>query len=213
MHNGFINVDNKKMSKSLGNFFTTRDVAEKFGYEPIKMMMIQAHYRSPINYSYDVIEQCRAALDRLYTCRKNLDFALQHAAKAPTEGEDAFLRTVFGRREAFIAAMEDDLNTADALAALFELARDCNTFFSVSRSEDSCRKALACFDELTGVLGLLYNREEDGLDAQIEELIAKRAQARKDRDFRTADRIRDDLKAKGIVLEDTPQGVRWHRES
>jgi cysteinyl-tRNA synthetase len=212
MHNGFINVDNKKMSKSLGNFFTTRDVAEKFGYEPIKFMMIQAHYRSPINYSYDVIEQCRAALDRLYTCRANLDFAAQHAADAPTEGEDAFSETVGARREAFIAAMEDDLNTADALAALFELARDCNTFFSVPRSAAAVREATDCFDELTGVLGLLYNRQETALDAQVEELIEKRTQARKNKDYKTSDEIRDRLKAMGIVLEDTPQGVRWHRE-
>ena len=212
MHNGFINVDNRKMSKSLGNFFTTRDVAEKFGYEPIKFLMLQAHYRTPINYNYDIIEQCRAALDRLYTCRDHLDFAATHAAPAPVEGEAAFRQTVDARRQAFIDAMDDDLNTADAIAALFELARDCNSFFTEPKSAETVAYAAACFDELTDVLGILYNRKTDSLDAEIEALIEKRQAARKAKDFKTADAIRDELKAQGIVLEDTPQGIKWHRE-
>lgn len=212
MHNGFINVDNRKMSKSLGNFFTTRDVAEKFGYEPIKFLMLQAHYRTPINYSYDIIEQCRAALDRLYTCRDHLDFAATHALTAPVEGEEAFCQTVDARRQAFIDAMEDDLNTADAIAALFELVRDCNSFFAEPKSAETVAYATTCFDELTNVLGILYNRKADSLDAEIEALIEKRQAARKAKDFKTADAIRDELKAQGIVLEDTPQGIKWHRE-
>lgn len=212
MHNGFINVDNRKMSKSLGNFFTTRDVAEKFGYEPIKFLMLQAHYRTPINYSYDIIEQCRAALDRLYTCRDHLDFAVTHAASAPVEGEETFRQTVDARRQAFIDAMDDDLNTADAIAALFELVRDCNSFFAEPKSAETVAYATACFDELTNVLGLLYNRKVENLDAEIEALIEKRQAARKARDFKMADAIRDELKAQGIVLEDTPQGVKWHKE-
>jgi len=213
MHNGFINVDNRKMSKSLGNFFTTREVANKFGYEPIKFLMLQAHYRSPINYSYDIVEQCKAALERLYTCRDNLDFAASHTVSEATKGEAEFIKTVDSRRDAFIEAMDDDLNTADAIAALFDLARDCNSFFTVSRSENAVNYATTCFDELTNVLGILYNRKkEDNLDAEIEALIEKRQAARKARDFKTADAIRDELKAQGIVLEDTPQGVKWHRE-
>lgn len=212
MHNGFINVDNRKMSKSLGNFFTTRDVAQQFGYEPIKFMMLQAHYRNPINYSFEVIEQCRAALERLYTAREHLDFAADHPASAATPGEEALIQTVQSRRAAFIEAMEDDLNTADAIAALFELARDCNTFFAEPRSEKSVALAAGCFDELTGVLGLLYNRKKDAIDAEVGALIEKRQAARKARDFKTADIIRDTLKAQGIVLEDTPQGVKWRRE-
>ena len=212
MHNGFINVDNRKMSKSLGNFFTTRDVAEKFGYEPIKFLMLQAHYRTPINYNYDIIEQCRAALDRLYTCRDHLDFAAKHAVNTPVEGEEAFRQTVDARRQAFIDAMEDDLNTADAIAALFELVRDCNSFFGEPKSAEITAYATTCFDELTDVLGLLYNRKAQTLDAEIEALIEKRQAARKAKDFKAADAIRDTLKSQGIVLEDTPQGIKWHRE-
>ena len=211
MHNGYINVDNRKMSKSLGNFFTTRDVAEKFGYEPIKFMMLQAHYRSPINYSLEIIEQCRAALERLYTCRNNLDFALENAAPAPTEDEDEFVQGLEARKAQFIEAMDDDLNTADGISALFELVRDINSFIAQPRSKEPLTAAATLFDQLTDVLGILYNRQEKSLDAEIEALIERRQQARKARDFATADAIRDELKAKGIVLEDTPQGVKWHR--
>lgn len=212
MHNGFINVDNRKMSKSLGNFFTTRDVAEKFGYEPIKFLMLQAHYRTPINYSYDIVEQCRAALDRLYTCRDHLDFAAAHAAPSPIPEEEDFLKTVERRRASFIEAMDDDLNTADAISALFELARDCNSFFAEPKSAETIAAATACFDEMTNVLGILYQRKKEDLDSEVEALIEKRQAARKAKDFKTADAIRDQLKAQGIVLEDTPQGVKWHHE-
>ena len=208
MHNGFINVDSRKMSKSLGNFFTVRDVAEKYGYEPIKFMMIQAHYRSPINYTAEVIEQCKAGMERLYTCRDNLDFAIEKAG----EGEDPeFIAKVEARRQQFVAAMEDDLNTADGLAAVYELARDINSYIAQPRGREALAEAAKVFDELCGVLGILYNRGKKGsLDEEIEGLIARRQQARKEKDFALADKIRDDLKARGIVLEDTPQGVKWH---
>ncbi len=209
MHNGYINVDNRKMSKSLGNFFTTREVAEKFGYEPIKFMMLQAHYRSPINYSLEVIEQCKAALARLHTCRDNLDFALKSAADAPAEGDDALTAALEGRRKQFIAAMDDDLNTADGIAALFDLARDINTALAAPRGKGYLTAAAALFDELTGVLGLLYNRGGQSIDAEIEALIEQRQAARGAKNWAEADRIRDELKARGVVLEDTPQGVKW----
>ena len=213
MHNGFITVDKVKMSKSLGNFFTVRDVAEQFGYEPIRFLMISSQYRSPINYSFDAIEQCRASLERMDTCRDNLDFALQNAVDAAGEKDVDVMALLDSRRKAFIEAMEDDLNTADAIGSVFELVRDINTNVNEGvQSKALVKYAIQVFDELTGVLGLLYNRKKkDDLDSEIEALIAARTAARKARNWAEADRIRDELKAKGIVLEDTPQGVKWSR--
>lgn len=206
MHNGFINVDNHKMSKSLNNFFTVRDVAERYGYEPIRYMMVSSQYRSPINYSAEVIEQAKNSLERLYTCRDNIDFALKNAADG---GEiPAFTEQ---RKQEFIDAMEDDLNTADALAAVFMLVRDINTAISAGAGKKALEAFAEVFDELTGVLGLVYNRRTETLDSEIEELINKRTEARKNKDFKTADEIRDKLKEMGIILEDTPQGVKWTR--
>ena len=206
MHNGFINVDNHKMSKSLNNFFTVRDVAERYGYEPIRYMMVSCQYRSPINYSAEVIEQAKNSLERLYTCRDNIDFALKNAHEG---GEiPAFIEQ---RKQEFIDAMEDDLNTADALAAVFMLVRDINTAISAGAGKKALEAFAEVFDELTGVLGLVYNRRTETLDSEIEALIAKRTEARKNKDFKTADEIRDKLKEMGIILEDTPQGVKWTR--
>ena len=211
MHNGYINVDNVKMSKSLGNFFTVRDVAEKYGYEPIRYLMISSQYRSPINYSVDIIEQCKASLVRLYTCRDNLDFALNNAEDG--EVSEEITAMLMKRRDQFVEAMNDDLNTADAISAVFELVRDINTnIVSAKANKGSVEAAVKMFDELTGILGLVYDRKKEDLDDEIEALIAQRTQARKDRNWAEADRIRDELKAKGIVLEDTAQGVKWHRE-
>ncbi|MBO4692943.1 MAG: cysteine--tRNA ligase [Clostridia bacterium] len=207
MHNGFINVDNRKMSKSLGNFFTVRDVAEKYGYEPIRYLMISSQYRGPINYSIDIIEQSKNALERLYNCRDNIDFVLKSA-----QDGDVSASFCEQRKQEFIAAMEDDLNTADALAALFGLVRDINTAVSQGASKQTLIKCAEAFDELSSVLGLVYNRKTQVLDGEIEELIIKRTQARKDRDFKTADEIRDKLKAMGIILEDTKDGVKWTRQ-
>lgn len=211
MHNGYINVDNVKMSKSLGNFFTVRDVAEKYGYEPIRYLMISSQYRSPINYSVDIIEQCKASLTRLYTCRDSLDFAMQNAGDATPENAAEVKAQLDSRREQFCRAMDDDLNTADGIAAVFELVRDINVSVLASDSKDLIAYAAKLFDELTGVLGLVYNRKTDSLDSEIEALIAERQAARKAKNWAEADRIRDELKAQGIVLEDTPQGVKWHR--
>ena len=206
MHNGFINVDNHKMSKSLNNFFTVRDVAEKFGYEPIRYFLISSQYRSPINYSVEIIEQAKNALERLYTCRDNIDFALKNA---PDGGEiPTFIEE---RKQEFIAAMEDDLNTADALAAIFTLVRDINTTIANNAGKTALEACADIFDQLTGVLGLVYNRKTENLDSEIEALIEERTNARKARDFKRADEIRDQLKAMGIILEDTPQGVKWSR--
>lgn len=213
MHNGYINVDNVKMSKSLGNFFTVRDVAEKYGYEPIRYLLISAQYRSPINYSTDIIEQCIAALNRLYTCRDSLDFELKNAVDAEHNGDKAIIDGFDKYREQFISAMDDDLNTADAIASIFELVRDINTnVVGKTPSKALVEGAIAMFDELTGVLGLVYNRKTETLDSDVEALIEARTNARKEKNWAEADRIRDQLKEMGIVLEDTAQGVKWHRE-
>lgn len=213
MHNGYINVDNVKMSKSLGNFFTVRDVAEKYGYEPIRYLLISAQYRSPINYSTDIIEQCISALNRLYTCRDSLDFELKNAVDAEHDGDKAIIDGFDKYREQFISAMDDDLNTADAIASIFELVRDINTnVVGKTPSKALVEGAIAMFDELTGVLGLVYNRKTETIDSDVEALIEARTNARKEKNWAEADRIRDQLKEMGIVLEDTAQGVKWHRE-
>lgn len=212
MHNGYINVDNVKMSKSLGNFKTVREIADVYGYEVIRYFLISAHYRSPINYNLDIINQCKAALERLYTCRESLDFAVKNAS-ADVVDDEQLLSDIAAHRDRFIEAMDDDLNTADGLSAVFELVKDINTrILDKNVSKHVCETAAGLFDELCNVLGILYNRKSNDVDSEIEALIEKRQEARKNKDFATADKIRDELKAKGIILKDTPQGVTWTKE-
>ena len=168
--------------------------------------MISSQYRGPINYSVEIIEQGKNALERLYTCRDNIDFALKSAEEGGTA--PAFCEQ---RKQEFITAMDDDLNTADALAAVFNLVRDINTEIQNGAKRETLLACADIFDQLTGVLGLVYNRKTEALDSEIEELIEKRTAARKNKDFKTADEIRDKLKEMGIILEDTPQGVKWTR--
>ena len=213
MHNGYINVDNVKMSKSLGNFKTVREIAEVYGYEVIRYFLISSHYRSPINYSLEIIEQCKSALERLYTCRESLDFAVKNASVDKADNDELLINMLDERRNQFITAMDDDLNTADGLAAIFDLTKDINTkILDKGVSKAVCEYAASLFDELCGVLGILYNRKENSVDSEIEALIEKRQEARRNKDWATADKIRDDLKAKGIILKDTPQGVTWTKE-
>ena len=207
MHNGYINVDNKKMSKSLGNFFTAREVAEKYGYEVVRYMMVQAHYRSPINYCVELLEACKASLERLYTCRDTLDRAI---ANAPAGAADPDSLALFDqRKQAFITAMDDDLNTADGVAVLFDLVRDLNTRSNdPATTKDTLTAGAALFDELTGVLGLLYNRKQGiEIPAQVQALVEARAAARKAKNFAEADRLRDEIAALGYAVKETRQGV------
>lgn len=212
MHNGYINVDNVKMSKSLGNFKTVREIADVYGYEVIRYFLISSHYRSPINYNLEIIEQCKSALERLYNCRESLDFAIKNA-KTDIADDEEILALIDSRKEQFINSMDDDLNTADGIAAVFDLVSDINTkIINKEVSKNVCQKAADMFDELTGVLGLVYNRKSNDINDDIEKLIEERQQARANKDWATADRIRDELKAQGITLKDTPQGVTWIKE-
>ena len=213
MHNGYINVDNRKMSKSLNNFFTTRDVAEKYGYEPIRFMMLQAHYRSPINYSVDVIEQCRSALERLYTCRDNIDFVLQSAKSGAVRTDVKELTNSY--RQKFIDAMEDDLNTADAISVLFDLVRDINTLLTDKKTvKEEIELERDLFDELADVLGLIYNRKkEEEIPQEVLSLVEKRKEARKNKDFAEADRLRDEISGLGYLVEETRQGTKISKKA
>ena len=202
MHNGFINVDNQKMSKSLHNFFTVRDVANLYGYEPIRYFMLTAGYRMPLNYTVDLIESCKNSLERLYTCRENLDFAL---SKSEFGTDETLKAKADEARTKFCKAMDDDLNTPDALAAVFDLVKEINTLSAVS-SKEALEAAAKAFDEITGVLGLMYNRKKDEVPAEVTELVEKRAAAKKAKDWATADAIRAQLTEMGWAVKDTAQG-------
>lgn len=207
MHNGYINIDNRKMSKSLGNFFTVREVANLYGYEPIRFIMIASHYRSPINYSKEVIESAGAALERLYTCKNNLLFAIDNAKDLPA----ADLSFIDKATADFENAMDDDLNTADAMGVLFTLVKNINGLLAAGANRDDLK---ACYDEfikLCDIFGLLYEKGDENIDGEIEELIAQRTAARQNKDWTKADQIRDKLKSMGIELEDTKDGVKWRK--
>ena len=208
MHNGYINVDNVKMSKSLGNFFTVRDVAEKYGYEIIRYMMVQAHYRSPINYCKDLLDACKSSLERLYNCRDTLDRAIANAKSGTVtpEAENIFKT----RKEQFINAMEDDLNTADAISYIVELVRDLNTMSAnAETSKEQLQKGAELFDTLTDILGIVYNRKkQDEIPQEILDLAEQRKLARKDKNFALADELRNKISELGYVIEETRQGTK-----
>lgn len=206
MHNGMLNVDNKKMSKSAGNFFLVRDMAAKFGYEPIRFMLLSVQYRGQLNYTVEVIESCKASLQRLYTCRDTM----QRVKSAAIDGEASAqtLENIKTARADFIKSMDDDLNTADGIAVIFELVRKINTALAdknVTKGDIS-----VYFDEftaLTNVLGLLYNSMEDEIPEEILELIEQRKSARKAKDFALADKLRDEIVSRGYIVEETRQGT------
>lgn len=209
LHNGMITVDGTKMSKSLGNFFTVREVANVFDLEVLRFFLLSAHYRSPINYSYDAMEQTKAGLDRLYGVRDHMEQLLKGDMEAGSDAD--FDAQVQKEKEEFMAAMDDDLNTARATGALFTLARDINTFIAKGPKKDSLQSAYDTFMELAGVLGILYRREEADEDSAIEALLEERKAARANKDFARADAIRDELFEKGIAIEDTREGTLWKR--
>ena len=204
---GWITFNGQKMSKSLGNFFTVREVAEQYGYEVIRYMMVQAHYRSPINYCKELLDACKASLERLYVCRDTLDRAIAAAKSGEISAEAT--ETFAKRKEQFITAMDDDLNTADGMTAIFELVRDLNRMSAdASTSKEQLEAGAKLFDELTGVMGLLYNRKQaDTIPAEVTALVEQRQAARKAKDFAEADRLRDEIAALGYAVRETRQGT------
>ncbi|MDD2414212.1 MAG: cysteine--tRNA ligase [Eubacteriaceae bacterium] len=212
VHNGYININNEKMSKSKGNFFTVRDIAKHYDLEVVRMFMLMAHYRSPVNFSDALLGQAQNALERLYNAKYQMEYLIDHTATTdPSPQESAWLQDLPKFKDQFITAMNDDLNTADGISAIFELVRSANSFLNDASSKVCVQTTLDLFNELTGVIGLAQKEKQDDLAAEVEALIQKRLEARKAKDFKLADAIRDDLLNRGIILEDTREGVKWKK--
>ncbi|MBE7049808.1 MAG: cysteine--tRNA ligase [Ruminococcaceae bacterium] len=209
LHNGYINVNNQKMSKSLGNFFTVRDVVKEFEYIVIRFFMLSAHYRNPINFSHDLLMQAKSGLERINTCIDNLVF-LSESAQGETSCDEN-IQALDGFKDNFITAMDDDINTADAISVIFDIVKYANTNFNENTSKTTLEYTISLLKELMNVLGILKEDSKDFLDSDIEALIEERNNARKNKDFKRADEIRDMLKDAGIILEDTRGGVKWKR--
>ena len=217
IHNSFLNMDNRKMSKSLGNFFTLREVAEEFGYEVVRFFMLSAHYRSPVSFSQELMESSKSSLERLQNCKINLEFYIKNNGLATiTEAEKKILKDLPTFGEKFHEAMEDDFNTADAVSSIFEMVKWINMNSEETSSVEFINKVYEAFIKLCDILGIFYDapkKEDDQAlnDREIQVLIEKRTKAKNEKDFALADQVRDDLLAKGISIEDTRQGVRWKR--
>lgn len=213
LHNAYINVDGEKMAKSAGNFFTVRDAAKIYGYDSIRYFIISAHYRSPVNFSEDTLKQARGALERLHTCEENLKFRLGAAEGGEiTDAEKELYVKLLSHKTDMIEALDDDFNTANGVAAIFELCSDINLALRDNNlSKEFLAKADELYTELLTLFGFETKKEAAGDEEYIEKMIAERAAAKKAKNYAEADRIRDELKAKGIILEDTPQGVKWKR--
>ncbi|MDF2614966.1 MAG: cysteinyl-tRNA synthetase [Clostridia bacterium] len=216
MHNSFLNIDNKKMSKSLGNFKTLREVGEAFGYDTVRFFMLSAHYRSPLNFSGELMEAAKNGLDRIKNAKTTLEFAKSHSKEEQITNEELKLLEELPNFEArFHEAMQDDFNTADALSIIFELVKFANSYAKEGATQPFILKVYELFIKLTDILGILYTHQssrQDGLtDEQIQEYIEKRTQAKKAKDFKEADRVREFLKDNGIIIEDTREGVRFKR--
>ena len=212
MHNGFINVDNQKMSKSLNNFFTVRDISKEFDLEAVRLFMLSAHYRSPINFSREQIEAANASLNRLYNARDHLRFQMENGEDRPlNESEEAFVSRLKEHERKFDAAMDDDLNTADALGAIFELVKDANSVIGPGCSREAAQRALESLKDVCSVLGLL-EKKEDGIPKEIQKMVDERAEARKNKDWKRSDELRDAIRSAGYILEDTKQGQKVRKE-
>ncbi|MCC0784857.1 cysteine--tRNA ligase [Clostridioides sp. ES-S-0108-01] len=212
MHNGYININDEKMSKSKGNFFTVRDISKLYDLEIVRFFMLSAHYRNPVNFSDEMLNQAKAGLERLYNTKEKLEFTLSNLKESYlTEKEVELVKELDNFRQRFIDAMDDDVNTADAVSVIFELAKLINSNVDENSSLEFAKKCLDEFNELTGVLNIVNKKKDTALDKDIEELIQKRTDAKKNKEFQLADDIRQQLLDMGIVLEDTRQGVKWKR--
>jgi cysteinyl-tRNA synthetase len=214
MHNAFLNIDGEKMAKSKGNFFTVRDIISQYDPQVLRYFMLSSHYRSPLNFSRELMEAARASYERILNCGENLRFLSGKAQGSLTEEEAASLAEAESYRKQFEAAMDDDFNTADGISAVFELVKWINSRVSGSSSSEFIEKLSAELHDLTDVCGLIIERDnelEDDLAAYVEAKIEERKAAKKARDFAKADAIRDELKEKGIILEDTREGVKWKK--
>jgi len=218
LHNGYINVNNQKMSKSLGNFFTVRDAAAEYGYDSIRFFLLSAHYKSPVNYSAETLTQAQSALQRLYNCEDNLrqlSASLTDKSAYLNDEEKDKVVSILAYKDKFIEAMDDDFNTADGISVIFELVRDVNTLISDTCSGKAASEIFALYTELTSLMGLMKPvKETSGAldDSAIMELIAQRAEAKKQKDYKKADEIREYLKSNGIILEDTKNGTTYKYE-
>lgn len=212
MHNAFLKINNEKMSKSLGNFFTVREIGEKYPLQVIRFFMLSAHYRSPLNFSDELIEAAKNGLERILTAYDKIKTVAEHTeTESLTEQEQALCEQIDTFVKKYEAAMDDDLNTADAIAVIFELVKLTNTTVQTGSSKEYCEKAMTTIKQLCDVLGIEVEREQELLDTDIEQLIEERQQARKDKNFARADEIRNLLQEQGIALEDTREGVKWKR--
>lgn len=212
MHAAFVNVDNKKMSKSENNFVTAREALKKYNSDVIRFLMLSGHYRTQINFSAELLDSAKSSVERLYNCVNNLENLINEVnRKEANDSEKAYLKSLDKHREKFVEKMDDDFNTADGISVIFDLIKDINNNVSIDSSSELCEGALNLIRELGSPLGILQKTEEKSLEVEIQELIDKRQEARKNRDFALADKIRDALKARNIILEDTPQGVRWKK--
>lgn len=212
MHSAFVNINNQKMSKSLNNFFTAREILARYDVDVIRFLMLSAHYRQQLNFSEDLLESAKASVERIYNTISNLESLLNETNKECIDDkEKEYFKSLGKYKDKYIEKMDDDFNTADAITAIFDLIRDVNSNIGINSSKELVKSTLELIRELGFPLGILQKSTKGSLEDEIEKLIEERQQARKNRDFALADKIRDDLKARGIVLEDTPQGVRWKK--